>query len=190
MAVSANFFAVLGADAALGRTFLPEEERKGRAGVLVLSEGFWRRRFAADPKSSDGTIDIDGASVQIVGIMARGFTFAGAEADYWTPMVYDEALFRSMRRPHWFRAVAPAGAWCHAGSGAGGHDADRCAIWSVSIPTPIPRWALASVPFTNGSSATNAVRFSSSMGAVAPRAAHRLREYRQPASGEGDDAAP
>ena len=106
MDVSADFFSVLGTDAALGRTFTPADEQRGHAPVIVLSDGFWRRRFAADPAAVGRAIDLDGASVQIVGIMPRTFTFPGAAADYWTPQVYNEPLFRSMRRPHWFRAVA------------------------------------------------------------------------------------
>ncbi len=106
MDVSANFFSVLGADAALGRTFTPNEELRGHSGVIVLSDGFWRRRFAGDAAVVGRTIDLDGAPVQVIGVMPRRFSFPGAEADYWAPRVYNEPLFRSMRRPHWFRAIA------------------------------------------------------------------------------------
>ena len=85
---------------------LPSEEQRGHARVIVLSDGFWRRRFAGDPAAVGRTIDLDGAPVQVVGIMPRALHFPGAEADYWAPRVYNEPLFRSMRRPHWFRAVA------------------------------------------------------------------------------------
>src|SRR5258706_32162 len=46
---SANFFDVLGVRAALGRTFLPGEDQPGKTGVVVVSQGLWRRRFGADP---------------------------------------------------------------------------------------------------------------------------------------------
>jgi hypothetical protein len=48
--VTANFFSVLGAKPALGRLFLPEEEGGRGAAVILLSDGLWRRRFAADPR--------------------------------------------------------------------------------------------------------------------------------------------
>src|SRR5437899_12551033 len=46
--VTANFFSVLGVQAQLGRTFLPEADRPGAQHVALLSDGFWRRRFAGD----------------------------------------------------------------------------------------------------------------------------------------------
>src|SRR5262249_16680084 len=46
--VTANFFAVLGVEARLGRTFVAEDELSGHDDVVVLSPGFWRVRFAGD----------------------------------------------------------------------------------------------------------------------------------------------
>ena len=47
--VSASFFDVLGVKPRLGRGFLPEEETPGKHRVVVLSDGLWRNRYAADP---------------------------------------------------------------------------------------------------------------------------------------------
>src|SRR5262245_34917889 len=47
--VSHNFFNALGASVARGRLFLPEEDQPGRNKVVVLSHGFWQRRFGGDP---------------------------------------------------------------------------------------------------------------------------------------------
>src|SRR5262249_53601691 len=46
--VTANFFATLGVEAALGRAFLPDEDRPGAGRVAMLSDGYWRSRFGAD----------------------------------------------------------------------------------------------------------------------------------------------
>src|SRR3954470_2541014 len=49
MYVTSNMFPALGAQAAQGRTLLPEENDAGRNKVVVLSDGFWNRRFAGLP---------------------------------------------------------------------------------------------------------------------------------------------
>ena len=106
MQVSANFFSVLGTDAALGRTFTSEEEQRGQTGVIVLSDGFWRRRFAGDPTVVGRSLELDGASVRVIGVMPRRFDFPGGDIDYWVPRFFNEPLYRTMRRPHWFRTIA------------------------------------------------------------------------------------
>ncbi len=106
MSVSANFFSVLGAGAAYGRTFNPDEEMRGRTGVLVLSDGFWRRRFGADPAVIGGRIDLDGGQHEVLGVMPPGFHVPGAVVDFWAPHLFDEAQFGEIRRPHWLRVIA------------------------------------------------------------------------------------
>src|SRR5947199_16356 len=53
--VTANFFDVMGAGAAFGRVFRPDEDRPGSEGVVVLSHRLWTRRFGASP----GTVGRD-----------------------------------------------------------------------------------------------------------------------------------
>src|SRR5207244_9928079 len=47
--VTPSFFDILGVRAALGRTLLPEDDRAGAPGVIVLGNALWRERFGADP---------------------------------------------------------------------------------------------------------------------------------------------
>ena len=47
--VTAGFFPTLGVEPALGRPITPEDDRPGAATVVLLSDGFWRRRFGANP---------------------------------------------------------------------------------------------------------------------------------------------
>lgn len=72
-AVSANFFDVLGVKPALGRTFLPEEDRDGAAGVVIVTDGFWRDRLGADTDVLTRSIVLDARQYQIVGVLPKGF---------------------------------------------------------------------------------------------------------------------
>src|SRR6266404_1374238 len=47
--ISANVFQMLGTQAALGRTLMPEDDKPGHSHVVVLSDALWTRRFGADP---------------------------------------------------------------------------------------------------------------------------------------------
>ncbi len=72
--VTANFFEVLGAQPAIGRAFVPEEEGAEGAGAILLSDGLWQRRYAADPNILGNTVQYDGHAVTVVGILPPGFT--------------------------------------------------------------------------------------------------------------------
>jgi putative ABC transport system permease protein len=66
--VLAGIFEVLGVRAIIGRTFLPSDDSQ-RANVVVLSEGFWRTRFNADPTVVGRDIRLDGALYTVVGVV-------------------------------------------------------------------------------------------------------------------------
>jgi len=72
--VTASFFEVLGVRAIVGRTFLPTDETTDPS-VAVLSEGFWRRRFAADPTLVGREITLDGRSITVIGIVPSDIQF-------------------------------------------------------------------------------------------------------------------
>lgn len=72
-AVSANFFAVLGVKPVLGRSFLPEEDRDGAAGAVIITDGFWRDRLGADTDVLARLITLDERPYQIVGVLPPGF---------------------------------------------------------------------------------------------------------------------
>jgi predicted permease len=85
--VSWNYFQVLEVQPALGRTFLPDEERFGQHRVCILSDGLWRRRFAADPEILGSSILLDGEPHTVVGILAPSFWSWRARytSEIWTP---------------------------------------------------------------------------------------------------------
>jgi predicted permease len=79
---SASFFSVLRAAPALGRTFTKEEENQ-RAAVVVVSHGFWQRRFAGDSNIVGRTLQIDGQTTEVIGVMPEQFTFANEDFGLW-----------------------------------------------------------------------------------------------------------
>ncbi|MGO9268945.1 MAG: ADOP family duplicated permease [Terriglobia bacterium] len=89
--VSANLLPILGASAALGRTFTGDENQAGRDTVTLLSDALWRRRFGADPSLIGKTISLDGSPHTVVGIVPRGFRFStdGSDSpDVWVPIAF------------------------------------------------------------------------------------------------------
>ena len=88
--VSPAFFAMLGVPAALGRTFVPEEEQPGRERVVVLSDGLWRRRYGGDPAIVGESLLIDGRPFTVIGVLPRGFYFLQPDFEMWMPFVVDE----------------------------------------------------------------------------------------------------
>src|SRR5262252_7876516 len=68
--VSAGYFSLLGVDAAIGRTFIPEEDRASGANMAaLLSHGLWQRRFGGDSQAIGKTIELDKHLFTIVGVL-------------------------------------------------------------------------------------------------------------------------
>jgi len=90
--VSASFFGVLGVQPFLGRTFLPEEEIRGKDHEVILSYGLWQRRYAADRALIGQTIKVDGEDFTVVGVMPREFhwEFFSGHRQLWVPVGYTE----------------------------------------------------------------------------------------------------
>jgi predicted permease len=88
MRVSATFFQLLGVAAAQGRTFLPGEDQPGREHEVILSYGLWQRKFSADPAIVGKTVDIDGQTRTVIGVMPASFNLWIFGAQAWTPLVF------------------------------------------------------------------------------------------------------
>jgi putative ABC transport system permease protein len=106
--VTGNTFEVLGVRAALGRTLVPAETWVTGNQVVVVSDRMWRDRLRADPSIVGRTVELDGARVQVVGVMPAGFAFPTPEVDVWQPTAWDPASRTQVffRRAHWLRAIA------------------------------------------------------------------------------------
>src|SRR6266404_5139681 len=86
--VSASYFNLLGVSAALGRTFLPSEDRPGPDQVVILSDGLWQRRFAANPKVVGEAVRLNGDSYKVIGVMPKSYRLGYFGPQLWTPLVF------------------------------------------------------------------------------------------------------
>ena len=87
--VTASFFDVMRTPPRLGRGFGAEDDRPGAAPVVVLGDDLWRIRFGADPGAIGRVVDLDGTSVEVVGVMPPGFAFSQQEVELWRPLGLD-----------------------------------------------------------------------------------------------------
>jgi putative ABC transport system permease protein len=98
--VSANFFRVLGVEPALGRTFLPAEDRPDAA-VVVISHSLWERDLASDANAIGKTLIVDGGRRTIVGIMRPEFRY------YMPPGMSSDAPEIDLFVPYAFAHTSP-----------------------------------------------------------------------------------
>jgi predicted permease len=87
--VSANFFDMLGASPALGRSFSPEEDKTpGENPVVMLNYNFWQRRFGGDAGLVGRTITLNNMAYTVIGIAPRDFIGCDPEVpDLWVPIM-------------------------------------------------------------------------------------------------------
>lgn len=69
--VTANFFSVLGVSPQLGRDFLTSEEGTGAPHAILLSYGFWQSAYGSDPRMAGRSVQLEGQTYTVVGIMPR-----------------------------------------------------------------------------------------------------------------------
>jgi putative ABC transport system permease protein len=82
---SANLFPLMGVPSILGRVFTPEEERR-KDRVVVLSHGLWMSQFGTSPDVVGKTLQIDGFSFQVIGVMPATFQFPARDQQFWVPI--------------------------------------------------------------------------------------------------------
>jgi predicted permease len=110
--VSANLFPMLEAQPAAGRVFTSGEQQER---VVVLSDGFWQRRFAGDRGIINRSITLDTESYTVIGVMPASFQFphpsftsftAAEPADIWLPLNYSAAQVTTRRGPYFLNVLA------------------------------------------------------------------------------------
>ena len=108
--VSSGYFAVVGVEPMLGRSFSAEEYEVGKGQVVILGHTFWQHRYAGDKNIINRTITLDGTGYTVVGVMPPGLypmrptttgqiSFNEQEQDYWQPMSFT-AQWAGVRAAH------------------------------------------------------------------------------------------
>ena len=108
--LSANFFALLGADPILGRTFASGEDTSGHDHVVVLSYRLWQRRFGGKPEVLGKALTLNGEPYTVIGVMPRDFYYPVRDNEVWTPFVIPPASVtdRSVRFMRLLARLKPA----------------------------------------------------------------------------------
>jgi putative ABC transport system permease protein len=83
--VMADYLTTLGVEPVLGRTFSAEEDRPGGSAVALISYALWQRRFAGSPAALGQSLNLEGRSYNILGVMPPGFDLPAA-AEIWIPL--------------------------------------------------------------------------------------------------------
>jgi predicted permease len=83
---TADFFAALGRQPLLGRTFDRNDAEAGVDDLVVLSHDLWVDRFGADPDVLGRRVELSGSSVMIIGVMPEDFRFPSSDIEAWMPM--------------------------------------------------------------------------------------------------------
>jgi macrolide transport system ATP-binding/permease protein len=111
--VSENYFSVLGVNALRGRTFdaMSASELAASPSVLI-SEGYWQKRFAGDPSVLGKVVRLNGHPFTIIGITPRDFTGTSVAApDFWfplslVPLIHPDGNWLRDRENNWCRLFA------------------------------------------------------------------------------------
>ena len=85
MRVSPEFFSMLGANPAMGRSFTDAEMAIPPSRVVILSDSYWRRNFNADPLVLGRQVQVAGVANIVVGVLPPGFRFLSSEARLYFP---------------------------------------------------------------------------------------------------------
>ena len=95
-ALSATFrmLPMLGVQPSLGRPFAERDDEVGSPQVVMLSHGYWQRRFGSDPGVVGRRIILDGTPREIIGVLPKGFWFMDVAHDLMLPLRFERAKVR------------------------------------------------------------------------------------------------
>ncbi|MDQ3699177.1 MAG: ABC transporter permease [Gemmatimonadota bacterium] len=89
VSVTASVLPILGIRPLRGRWIAEAEDQPGAPPVALVGESLWRRKFGADPGIVGRTIQVNGVSREIVGVMPATFGFPSSDIQLWIPLAFD-----------------------------------------------------------------------------------------------------
>src|SRR6266850_4868336 len=110
--VNADLFPLLGAAPVIGRGFLPDEDKPGESGrVVILSQELYQKRFNSDPNVVNQSLVLNGTNYAIVGVMPRAFQFPiqNEPVELWTTVALDregKTPITDQRGAHYMNVIA------------------------------------------------------------------------------------
>ncbi|HET6168615.1 MAG TPA: ABC transporter permease, partial [Terracidiphilus sp.] len=99
--VTEGYFRLFGAPVMLGRAFTKQEDLPDGGHVVVLSYGFWQRRFGGNPKVVGSVLSLGNEPYTIVGVLGRDF-LSDPEAEIWVPFQFEP---NSTNQGHFFQVA-------------------------------------------------------------------------------------
>lgn len=103
--VTANLLPLLGVTPALGRNFLPAEDKPGAAKVALLSHQFWQSRYGGEGSIIGRDILLNGEKYSVIGVLPRGFQFGERYVRVWVPLGFSPSDLTN-RGNHFLQVVA------------------------------------------------------------------------------------
>jgi predicted permease len=97
--VSSGFLGTLGVEPSFGRDFSPQEDQRGGAPVVIISNRLWRSRFGGNPQALGKSVALGGIAYTVVGILPAEFRFIG-DSDVYLPLGQHNPLLLEARGSH------------------------------------------------------------------------------------------
>lgn len=89
--VTADFFPLLGIRPLIGRWLTAEDDQPGAPARVILSYGYWKRRFGGDPQIVGGQLNVSGGPGEVIGVMPSGFALPNIRAEVFVAAQIDPA---------------------------------------------------------------------------------------------------
>ena len=92
LSVTDGILGILGVQPVLGRPFTRKDDTPGSPDTVMLSYGYWQRKFGGDPNIAGRGITVDGKPREIIGVLPRTFNLGGRTPSLLLPFQFDRRI--------------------------------------------------------------------------------------------------